>query len=160
MGEINYQGFKKGTGIIVSIPDDTHDGKQNRRPGIVINSNPEYITVQLLSSRSSEYDFGSFKLNNKTQYVRSIYRKNILLNQVKGVWKDFNKKEVIQLNITGKAMNLIESNCYKASLITVSLDEYLDLKNEIRELKKENEKLKENQKELSNRLEDELELEL
>lgn len=142
----NYKKFKKGMGIIVAIPGDEHDGKQNKRPGIIISSKPDYITVQLLSSRSSEYDFGSFFINNKTQYMRSIYLKNIPLNQIVSVWKSLQKREVIQLGIRNKAMNLIEKNCYKVKSITLGLEEYLDLKEKILQLEKENQLLKEKEK--------------
>ncbi len=152
MKKWNYKDFKKGMGIITKIPGDEHYGKQNIRPGIVIKSHPKYIIVQLLSSQQSDYDYASFSINNKTQYVRSIYLKNITLGQIRGVWTDYNNK-TIKLNPDKKIMKAIEKNPYKASAITISLNEYLYKENnleiiqsQLKSVKQENELLKQEQK--------------
>ena len=163
MKKWNYKDFKKGMGIITKIPGDEHYGKQNIRPGIVIKSHPKYITVQLLSSQQSDYDYASFSINNKTQYVRSIYLKNITLAQIRGVWIDYNNK-TIKLNPDKKIMKTIEKNPYKASAITISLNEYLYKENnleiiqsELKLVKQENEKLKQENESLKQEVKNKIE---
>ncbi|WP_342276826.1 hypothetical protein [Spiroplasma endosymbiont of Nebria brevicollis] len=57
----------KGTGVIVCIPGDEHNGVQSKQPGIVIKTHAKYITVQLLSTTKSNHDIGTTNINYKTQ---------------------------------------------------------------------------------------------
>lgn len=110
----NYKSYKKGMGIIVNIPGDHHNGVPCTRPGIVLDSNPGYVVVQLFSSRSNPDDLASFAINNKTQYIRGIYLKNVLLTQIKGIWWDKKNKKNIALDTKGKIMKIIEQYPHKA----------------------------------------------
>ncbi|WP_174479988.1 hypothetical protein [Spiroplasma endosymbiont of Danaus chrysippus] len=148
MQEINWWKLKKGRGIIVCISGDEHEGKQNRRPAIVLKTHPEFIRVQLLSTQSSNHDLGNVTINNKICYIRPIYLRNITINQIKGFWFDYEKRKPIQIDENSKLMKIIESNPYKAKSITLELNEYLKIKNnnvnqnKILKLKEENQQLK------------------
>jgi len=84
MTEFDYKKLKKGIGVRVKIPDDVHnDNKQNIRPGIFIKFEKNYAVIQLCTSQSSNFDFATFFANNKRQYLRSIYTKNVPFNQIK-----------------------------------------------------------------------------
>lgn len=140
--------LQKGTGVIVCIPGDEHHGIQSKRPGIVLKTHPEYITVQLLSTTKSNHNLGTTNINYKIQYIRPIYLRNVPHNQIIGLWYDF-KKNVISINDDSKIMKLIETNPYKASSITLSLEEFLKIKDKEeqllswnKELQEENSKLK------------------
>lgn len=146
-----WNNLRKGTGVIVCIPGDEHNGIQSKRPGVVLKTHPKYITVQLLSTTKSKHDIGITNINYKIQYVRPIYLRNITINQIIGLWYDY-KKHPIFINDNSKLMNLIESNPYKASSITLSIEEFLKIKvleesaeksyKTVLELIAENEKLK------------------
>lgn len=133
--------LQKGTGIIVTIPGDEHDGVQSKRPGIVLKAHRDYIKVQLLSSQPSAHDLGQVVIRNKMQYIRPIYLKNIITMQILDLWYDYNR-EPIKINKKSSLMKLIESAPYKANAITLDLNDYLTIKDNNETLKSENLELK------------------
>lgn len=137
----NWWELRKGTGVIVCIPGDEHNGVQSKRPGIVLKNHSKYITVHLLSTTKSNHDIGMININYKIQYVRTIYLKNILPNQIIGLWYDY-KKNPIVIPEENKLMKMIESNPYKATSITLSLSEHLAIQENYKNTLKENEQLK------------------
>lgn len=161
MEKNKWKKLQKGTGIIVCIPGDEHNGIQSKRPGIVVKTHENYVTVQLFSSQPSEHDLLTIVVNNKKQHLRPIYLKNILFNQINNYWFDYSKREPLSVNENSKLMKIIESNKNISNYITLELNDYLDLKkknqhfeklldwnkeleqeNEIQQLKKEIELLK------------------
>lgn len=161
MTEFDYKKLKKGIGVRVKIPDDVHnDNKQNIRPGIFIKFEKNYAVIQLCTSQSSNFDFATFFANNKRQYLRSIYTKNVPFNQIKDLWTDDKSKKLIKLNPEGKIMKKIINNKFKSSAVTIDTNEFVtfktleiknkSLKNEININQKRIEEQDEQIKELKN----------
>lgn len=146
MKKIYWWELRKGIGITVCIPGDEHDGIQSKRPAIVLKTHPEFITVQLLSTQPSQHDLDSVVINNKKQYIRPIYLKNITENQISDFWFNFSSRKPFYLNKSSKLMKNIENNKYISNSITLKLDEYLELKKKIvrqtQQLKKQDSYLK------------------
>lgn len=143
--------LKKGLGIRVKIIDDIdkETGIQKYRPAIVIKSYPSHVKVQLMTTEPSKHDYFTIMIDNQIQYIRPIYYRTIKFNEITDIWKDkFNK--IIVINKTSKLFQKIaEMECKEIFEITLDLKKISKLKQEIQQIKKENELLRNS--ELKNR---------
>ncbi|MDQ7983306.1 MAG: hypothetical protein REH79_03785 [Spiroplasma sp.] len=89
----NWKKMRRGQGIRIVLPNDfDENGKQKYRLGIIIKSYPSHIRIQLLTTQSGKDDEFSITIDNKVQYIRSIYLRTISLNDLRELWEDSDGK--------------------------------------------------------------------